>query len=294
MYLNKRLALISTVLASGFALPALAADLDPLPIIEAPAPMVYEKEVESTGGWYLRGDIGYSLNKLNDDISYVAASAVGMQTGTLIGEIDNAFLFGGGIGYDSGNFFRADLTLDYNASTEFNGSTSGFCTPTGGGAAVECTTSDVASYTALSMLANAYVDLGTYHGITPYVGAGIGGTYLAWDTLSNTTPDGFNSSGTETHAGGEDWRFTYAAMVGASVDVSTNLKLDASYRYRHINGGKMFAVGDGLNGAASFTGPGHDEGITSHDFRIGARYMLGSGSKASHAAVSEPYTPIYK
>ncbi len=40
---------------------------------------------------------------------------------------------------------------------------------------------------AYSLLANAYVDLGTYGYITPYVGAGIGGTYVKWDKLRNTS-----------------------------------------------------------------------------------------------------------
>ena len=42
---------------------------------------------------------------------------------------------------------------------------------------------------ALLLLANAYVDIGTWHGVTPYVGAGIGGAHIKWDTVHdpNTT-----------------------------------------------------------------------------------------------------------
>lgn len=295
MYLNTRNALISTVFASTLAMPALAADLDPMPIIQAPMPAAPEVQTVETGGWYLRGDVGYSLNRLNDgEVTYYTASGSGMGMGTLRGEVEDSFLIGGGVGYDTGNFFRADLTLEHNFESEFSGSSTGFCTPVGGGAAVSCSTSDVSSYSALTLMANAYVDLGTFQGVTPYVGAGIGGAHVSWNTLSNTTPAGYNSSGTENHAGGEDWRFSWAVMAGASVDITHNLKLDASYRYRRISGGKMFEVGDGLNGAASYTGPGHDKGITSHDFRIGARYSLGGGSMASHAAVSQPYNPVYK
>lgn len=295
MYLKTRIALISTVFASSMAMPVLAADLDPMPIIAAPMPVAPEVQTVETGGWYLRGDVGYSLNRLVDgEVIYNTASAQGMGQGTLRGEVEDSFLIGGGIGYDTGNMFRADLTADYNFESDFSGSSTGFCTPTGGGAAVSCSTSDVATYSALTLMANAYVDLGTVNGVTPYVGAGIGGAHVTWGTLSNTTPDGFVTSGTETHTGGEEWRFAYAVMAGASVDITHNLKLDAGYRYRRITGGKMFEIGDGLNGANSFTGPGHDKGITSHDFRIGARYSLGGGSSASQAAVSEPYNPVYK
>lgn len=293
MYLKSRIAFISAAFASGIAMPAMAADLEPLPIIEAPAPIT-EVEVETSGGWYLRGDIGYSMQELIDDrVDYVAASGAGMQHGTLNGEIDNTYSFGVGVGYDTGHYFRGDLTLDYFAENDFTGYSEGYCTPVGGGAAVECRSSDISSFTALSMMANAYIDLGTYHGFTPYVGGGIGGTYIGWETLSNTIEDGYDQSGTETHTGHKDWRFTWAVMAGASVDITSNIKLDAGYRYRRITGGKMFEVGDGLNGAASYTGPGHDRGFSSHDFRLGARYTFGKKT-AHYTPVNDPYTPVYK
>ena len=37
---------------------------------------------------------------------------------------------------------------------------------------------------ALSFMVNGYVDLGTYVGFTPYVGGGLGYTYIDWGTLS--------------------------------------------------------------------------------------------------------------
>ena len=35
-------------------------------------------------------------------------------------------------------------------------------------------------------MANGYVDLGTYVGLTPYVGAGLGYTYVNWDIAAAT------------------------------------------------------------------------------------------------------------
>ena len=35
-------------------------------------------------------------------------------------------------------------------------------------------------------MANGYVDLGTYVGLTPYVGAGLGYTYVDWGSLGDT------------------------------------------------------------------------------------------------------------
>ena len=35
-------------------------------------------------------------------------------------------------------------------------------------------------------MANGYVDLGTYVGLTPYVGGGLGYTYVDWGSLGDT------------------------------------------------------------------------------------------------------------
>ncbi len=127
--------------------------------------------------------------------------------------------------------------------SKFTGQTTG----TGGSCgAPTCVSTDESSYSALLLLANAYADLGTYHGITPYVGAGIGGAHLKWDDLRNTV------NGTTTvHRGTKSWRFAYALMAGASYCLTDKLKLDVGYRYARIEGGKMF-------GYATGAGPGYD------------------------------------
>ena len=58
-----RLSIIGTAVAALSATSALAADLDPI-VIPAPDPLPIETPMASSGGWYLRGDIGYSLNDL--------------------------------------------------------------------------------------------------------------------------------------------------------------------------------------------------------------------------------------
>ena len=108
-----------------------------------------------------------------------------------------------------------DLTGDYWFKSDFEGSTSGFCAD-----GLPCTSSDKSSVEVFLLLANAYVDLGTYNGFTPYVGAGIGGAYVKWDELTNTTRDG-----SFKHEGGGDWRFAYAAMAGVSYCLTENALL---------------------------------------------------------------------
>ena len=71
-------------------------------------------------------------------------------------------------------------------------------------------------------MVNGYVDLGTYVGFTPYVGGGLGYTYIDWGTLSGSNfcvngaapvrPSAI--SRTTENDGEQSWRFTYAADGG--------------------------------------------------------------------------------
>ncbi|MGL4405605.1 MAG: outer membrane protein [Notoacmeibacter sp.] len=281
----------SVALFSAPATFANAADIIDPPVVELPEPVM--PVAHTAGGWYLRGDIGYSVNKMSD-VEYVTAGGGLVGTGLLTGKLKNNYFGGVGIGYDTGNYLRTDLTVDYFSNSNFLGSSSGTCTPVGGGAPIACTTTDTAKYSAIAVMANFYVDLGKFHKITPYVGAGIGGTHVKWGTLTNDFNNALVTNADETHAGAANWRFTYAVMAGASYDVTDCVALDAGYRYRKIEGGKMFGVG-----TAGTTGPAHDKGISAHDFRLGARFKLGGlggqGCGGAKIADYQPdYQPVYK
>ena len=129
-------------------------------------------------------------------------------------------------------------------------------------------------------MGNGYIDLGTYIGITPYVGAGAGMSYLSWNGLSSQS----YCVGGSLHRGADrshqrrpackDWRFTYAFMAGVAYDLTKNLKLDLGYKYRNIDGGDMFGW-DAASAAAGATGTqGTDQGLTQHEVKVGLRYEL--------------------
>ena len=278
----------SVALLSGAASFAHAADIIDPPVIDLPEPVMPVAHA-ATGGWYIRGDIGYSANKMSD-VEYVTSSGGLIGSGKLLGILSTNYSGGVGVGYDTGNYLRTDLTLDYFSNSNFRGTSTGTCTSVAaGGAQVACTTRDTASYSALSIMANAYIDLGKYSGFTPYIGAGIGGTHVKWGTLTNDFDNTLVTNPDETHPGATNWRFTYALMAGASYDVTDCLAIDAGYRFRKIEGGKMFGIG-----TAGTTGPAHDKGIKAHDFRVGARYKFG-GCGGSHVPDYQPdYQPVYK
>lgn len=264
---------------------AFAADLyqpaEP-PVVEAP-----EVVITDTSGWYLRGDVGYSFNKLRGANFFQGSNATLSDFTTA--SLKDSFLFGAGVGYQMNSYLRSDVTFDYLTKSDFRGSTHG-SGATFGACISACTSSDISSMRAYSLMANAYVDLGTYGGFTPYVGAGIGGSYVKWNKLKNTAcaDDGSGCDDTIEHGGKGGWRFTYALMAGASYDITCNLKADAGYRFRHIQGGNMF--GYNANG-----GPGYDKGINSHELRIGARYVFNGCSAQPYEAPVDVAQPlVYK
>jgi len=261
---------------------AAAADILPPPVIEAP---IYEapvsQPVAAASGWYLRGDAGYAWNKIGNPAYFQGSNA--NLVGFTSSELRSSYSVGVGVGYQMNSYLRSDVTLDYFSKADFRGSTTGAC-----GVAVACVSSDISNVSGLSLLANAYVDLGTYGRFTPYAGAGIGGTHVSWNSLSNTSCSAANPAlcdPTVTHSGQKSWRFTYALMAGASVDLTCKLKADVGYRYRHISGGRMF--GFALNG-----GPGYDGGISSHEVRGGLRYSLGGCAQEQVYIEPAPIMPI--
>jgi opacity protein-like surface antigen len=266
------------VLFAGPAGPLFAADLPEPQVEEAPPPVVEQQPVD-VGGWYIRGDLDYHWSRFGgaDYITYGAAPQT--QGSFASGSLKGALSAGAGIGYQVNQYFRTDLTADWMSRSNFRGSTVGFCA---GG--VPCVSTDTSSYSALLLLANAYIDIGTWHGVTPYVGAGIGGAWVKWDTLHNSDLDG-----DFFHQGGKGWRFAYALMAGASYCLTDRVKLDVGYRYSHINGGKMFEYASDSN-----VGPGYDHGINVHEVRGGLRYQFGGQSDcAPPPAAYVPPEPIY-
>ena len=249
-------------------------------------PMVPEVVVAppAVGGWYLRGDLGYSKAKFKDadyatiDNCATCGASPTFGSNTLYGDLKGSFLIGGGVGYQVTDYFRTDLTVDYMTRAKFNGHTYGASCDGN----IDCASDERSRFSALSILANAYVDLGNFSGFTPYVGAGIGGTRVKWADLDDVRYGG-------SQEGAANWRFTYALMAGATVDLTHNLKLDAGYRYRHVNGGKMFEGGPGI-------GDGYDKGMNIHDVRVGLRYMFGSSAAgyAPQQASTIVDSPVYK
>ncbi|MEM5474591.1 outer membrane beta-barrel protein [Hoeflea sp. AS60] len=273
-----RLAAASSIAAlMGIAAPAQAADLDEI-IYAKELPVTQSVEIGS--GWYLRGDLGYSTKTRGAATNYSVFSAGPPATYTST-PYDSSSLSGDwsgslGAGYSFTDYLRGELSFDYSRG-RFNGTTSS-TTPCAGSTLGQCSSADTQTFEQYGLMANAYVDLGTFVGFTPYLGAGAGLTRVTWNTYTNDqTCVGGACVGTaadRTRSGTEAWRFTYALMGGVSYDLSKNLKLDVGYKYSKIKAGKQAGF-DATTIAAGASGSQvSDNGFAKHEVRVGLRYSL--------------------
>ena len=199
-------------------------------------------------GWYLRGDL-----TATDDIKPNVLGTLGDTD-----RRDWNYGIGGGAGYKFNNWFRADLTGDYLGSEK----------------TVETLTAPNASLALKSnlrrfdALANVYVDLGTWAGFTPYIGAGVGFAGVRLDGSYELDAPLSNTYGYYKVPGKTRYDLAWAAMAGVTYSVSQNLLIDIGYRYLDL----------GTYEVPRFNVSPFDVGsktdLTSHQIRAGLRYMI--------------------
>ena len=256
--------LIAAGAASLVTSAAFAADMAiaPPPPMYAPPPVV-----EDFGGWYLRGDIGFSnqrvkrLDNVLDANNFTSVQNLSFNT---------AGIFGLGVGYRLNNWFRGDVTGEYRGNSQFLGTDQ--ITYLGGVG----TDTYHATKSEWVVLANAYVDLGTWWCMTPFIGAGVGGARVS---ISNFTDQGIILAGgppVASLAFGDNvakWNFAWALHAGVAYKVTPNFTVELAYRYLDMSNGLTgdLHAFDGVNGIVN---PTTFKSITSHDLKLGVRWDL--------------------
>jgi opacity protein-like surface antigen len=261
---------VKSLLAAGAAAMlstgAFAADM---PIA---APPMYAPPADF-GGWYLRGDIGFS----NQSVGNVVDTNSGAYNNVAVsqtGSFGTAGIYDLGVGYQFNNWFRADLTGQYRGKSTFTGLD--VVTGVGPFAGFVGTDAYTATKSEFVVLANAYVDLGTWWCVTPFIGAGIG---TARVSIADFTDTGDFINGGQVHSlvyagASSKWNFAWAAHAGLAYRVGPSLTLELAYSYVDL--------GSGLTGAShSFdqvTDTSHApfafRNITSNDVKLGVRWSL--------------------
>jgi opacity protein-like surface antigen len=261
----------SAVLATGHAR---AADMPPL---LPPPPMI-----EEYGGWYLRGDIGMTNQQVGslDNASFPGTLDLVIHDKNF----EAGMLFGLGIGYRHNSWFRWDLIGQYRGETGFHG----FDTWSDG---VDERFND---YTAKKsewlLMWNAYLDLGTWKGITPFVGAGIGASRITIHSFRDAgigPAPGFDPTLGFANSASK-WNLAWALHAGLAYDVTPNFTIELAYTYLDLGSGRS---GDiiGYDGANLIYNPMHFKNITSHDVKLGVRWAF-ADLGVSHW---QPPQPVY-
>jgi opacity protein-like surface antigen len=258
-----------------------------------PVPLMVEQPL---GGWYLRGDVGVGVLSFSEfDHSQTNSVFVWPSTWQIVQQnIQDTTIFDLGAGYAFNNWFRVDVTGEYRTKAAFKatGSYTNFCA--GGGT---CFDVNSGNYSSEVFMVNAYVDLGTWWCLTPYIGAGIGGAY---NTISGMQDNGINSDGTVgfgyTANDNSAWSLAWNVQVGLTYNVNNNLKLDFSWRYLDL-GSPVSAVVQCQNTPACPGAFYTFKDMTSQDFRIGFRWMfqpeIGGGVMSAAAPVFAAPQPQY-
>ena len=209
----------AAALLSLFVAPAagLAADLGAMPMAgstsQAPGSFV-----EVGANWYIRGDLAFSFDNA-PTLTYpnlltpppAGLATVANPVGYGPSSPQHNFNAGIGVGFRYNDYLRFDATYEYRTGAGASQTNSGIVCPyAASGVSTQGTPVVLLGYSYETnqtcnsfltlkqhnnvALANAYVDLGTYWGITPYVGAGAGlnvnsatGT-LTYNKSSDGTP----------------------------------------------------------------------------------------------------------
>jgi opacity protein-like surface antigen len=275
-----RFTLSALVGAALIAVPlgALAADY--------PQPPTYVPPAAFHSDWYLKGYIGLAAQHFRG-LEHPLLDDPGplFHEWLHTGEFGGVPLFGVGVGFRHSDHLRFDFTGEYRAKSAFSAldrysnEVDGFTVACDPGDGDDC---GVNEYTGkkqeLLFLANAYFDLNPIHGITPYVGAGIGASY---NTIYNFTDINVVQSGGGWAPTGSKWSLAWALHAGASVPVNERLTLESGYSFLKLGDAQTgpFQNLDPTVGCIANDPPDCSpmlfKGIYSHDFKVGARWALG-------------------
>lgn len=228
---------------------SLAADYpQPMP----PPPVIYQPppQQEFAEGWYLRGYVGAGMNA-KPDLIYTTETDATLRHHS----ISDSYFIGGAVGYEWNSWLRFDLSAEYRAKSHL------YALVTYPPAGIDEYQGYLKSWI---VMANAFVDLGTWECFTPFVGFGVGFARNSLVDFSDVNPNGGYGFGRNP----TEWNFAYALHAGIAYNVTKNFKIDLSYRY--LNYGSITDTVD-CNVTCTHDSFKFDK-LYSHDIMLGLRW----------------------
>ncbi len=263
-------AAMGTAQAADFPQPKEPDYIEPLP------PM------EMRGGVYIRGFVGMT-NQDFRGLDFIELHDPNYQFTFLDkGSFDSGPLFGGGLGYQFNEWFRMDVTGEYRGKVDFTALDHAMWV--GEGFPLEWTNDHRAKKSEWLILANAYLDLGTWKGLTPYVGAGIGASR---NTISNYRDINVSLNGVWYGDSHSKWNLAWALHAGLGFEVTDQLTLDLAYRYVNLGDAQTGTVRHAWDDQTLT--PMHFKRLTSHDVMLGLRWNFGH-----EKAYAQPKSGFFK
>ncbi len=208
-----------------------------------PSEPTQQVKVEFGTGWYIRGDAAWAFDQ---------APVINPGLFDVTTRVRNNFSLDLGGGYKFNNWFRGDMTLGaYGAQPILVNNTAFAPGIIGGGLG------DLNKYI---LLVNAYLDLGTWYGVTPFVGVGGGG-----DLINSSNSAGLAFFGMPNRS----FNFAWALMGGVAYNLTDNAAVEVGYRYVHFGNYTGF---DGIDGVI------FNKNLSAQEVRVGLRYLVDFGS----------------
>ena len=140
-------------------------------------------------------------------------------------------------------------------------------------------------------MANAYVDLGTWWCLTPFIGAGVGGAY---NRISGVLDQGIIANGSirlRLHAQRQQFLDPgLERQAGLTYNVNNNLKIDFSWRFLDL-GSPQTAIVQCQNTTGCPSAFYTLRDMTSQDFRISFRWMIQPNAGIGVMAVQPVFAP---
>ena len=208
--------------------------------------------------------------------------------------LDDSPIIDVGVGYRFNNYFRADVTGEYRGSALFTANQSynigAFATdqygnpPPNGARAYDYYSAHIRSIVGL---VNGYVDVGTWYGVTPFFGAGVGVANVGVRNLTDISYGSGAAYGAGNGGGGfapdhSQTNFAFALMAGLDFAVTPNVTLELGYKY--LNEGNVSSSPIACASSPSCPNEVQHYKLQSNDIRLGFRY--------SFLDVAPPRAPI--
>ena len=240
------------------------------------------------GPCYMRGDVGYSWSRAPGSASWPVANTTTDNTDPLNPVVTNRYdgdtisdtsmgnsWFGGvGLGCGSGSRgIRGEVMLNQTGWRNFQGTPLDYNPIVIGTPSSPIIDPIHTSIKSTTLMFNGYKDLGSFGGITPYLGAGVG---VAYNKTSEVYFTG-NPALTNTIEGASRLSLAWSLMAGIGYQLNERAILDVGYRYMDYGKAESGRI-DNL-GYANPTLKIND--VTAHEFKVGLRYHFGASDSVA-------------